>query len=121
MERSHASAALAVLFASSAISLAAAPARAQGSAATAQLWEAKCSKCHGLDGKGHTKTGARYKIDDFTSAKWQKEMDDAEIRKTIQNGVKSRKGRVQMPAFEGKLGDDQISALIAYVRAFGGR
>lgn len=99
-----------------------AAARAQAPSQTpAELWEAKCSKCHGLDGKAHTKAGARFKIDDFTSAKWQKEMDDAEIRKTIQNGVKSRKGQVQMPAFKDKLGDDQIAVLIAYVRAFGSK
>jgi mono/diheme cytochrome c family protein len=104
----------------SALALAPSIARAQATdPAVAQLWEAKCSKCHGLDGKAHTKTGARYKIDDFTSAKWQKEMDDAEIRKTIQNGVKSKKGKVQMPAFKGKLGEDQVAALIAYVRSFG--
>jgi cytochrome c6 len=93
--------------------------RAPGAVLDEALWEAKCSKCHGLDGKGHTKTGARYKIDDFTSAKWQKEMDDKEIRKTIEEGVKSKKGKVKMPAFKGKLSDDQIAALVAYVRSFG--
>ncbi|GAC1341208.1 MAG: hypothetical protein NVSMB23_12480 [Myxococcales bacterium] len=120
MNRTRKTAAALALLCASLVGPAAARAPAAGQT-PAQLWEAKCSKCHGLDGKGHTKTGAKYKIDDFTSAKWQKEMDDAEIRRTIQTGVKSRKGQVQMPAFKDKLGDDQIATLVAYVRTFAGK
>jgi mono/diheme cytochrome c family protein len=112
----------AFLFVISALALVPAVARAQGTdPATAQLWEAKCSKCHGLDGKGHTKTGAKYKIDDFTSAKWQKEMDDAEIRKTVLSGLRTKKGQVKMPSFKDKLTDDQITALVGYMRTFAGK
>jgi mono/diheme cytochrome c family protein len=107
------------LFAISTLAFVPAAARAQGTdPATAQLWEAKCSKCHGIDGKAQTKAGAKWKIDDFTTAKWQKEMGDAEVRKTVLGGLRTKKGQVKMPSFKDKLTDDQITALIGYVRAF---
>jgi mono/diheme cytochrome c family protein len=67
----------------------------------------KCATCHGADGKGKIK-GAR----DFTDATWQKKESDAELAATIKNGKKP------MPPYGDKLKDDEIKALVAYVRSF---
>jgi mono/diheme cytochrome c family protein len=97
-----------------------APAAAQagGAQTTADLWKARCSSCHGLDGKGHTKTGAKWKIDDFTRPKWQKAMSDDEIRRTIEKGVRQKRtGKVKMPAFGKKLTPGEVDSLVAWVRS----
>ena len=66
----------------------------------------KCAMCHGPDGKGKMK-GAP----DFTDSTWQKKQTDVEMIATIKNGHKP------MPPYEGKLSDEQINALVAYIRA----
>ncbi|MEK6301241.1 MAG: cytochrome c [Acidobacteriota bacterium] len=67
----------------------------------------KCATCHGADGKGKIK-GAR----DFTDAAWQKKESDAELAAVIKNGKKP------MPPYGDKLKEDEIRALVAYVRSF---
>ena len=69
----------------------------------------KCASCHQPDGKG--KQGIK-DIPNFTDAAWQKKTTDNEITETIKNGHKP------MPAYKDKLSDDQIKALVAYVRKF---
>jgi cbb3-type cytochrome c oxidase subunit III len=68
----------------------------------------KCTTCHGADGKGKLKG-----VPDFTDAAWQKKQTDTEMIETI------KKGHKPMPPYEGKITDDQITALVAYVRSFG--
>jgi len=97
-----------------------APAAGQpgGAQGVADLWKARCSSCHGLDGKGHTRTGAKWKIDDFTRPKWQRAMQDDEIRRTIETGVRQKRtGKVKMPAFGKKLTPEEINSLVAWVRS----
>lgn len=67
----------------------------------------KCATCHGADGKGKLK-GAR----DFTDAAWQKKESDAELAAAIKNGKKP------MPPYGDKLKEDEIRALVGYVRSF---
>jgi mono/diheme cytochrome c family protein len=74
---------------------------------TAKVYSEKCALCHGEDGKGMTKDNP-----DFTNAEWQKKESDEEFIKTIKAGKKP------MPAFEGKLSEEQIKSLVQYVRAF---
>jgi mono/diheme cytochrome c family protein len=89
-----------------------------GAHAADELWKARCSTCHGLDGKGHTKTGKKWKIEDFTRPKWQKAMSDDEIRRTIENGVRQKRtGKVMMPAFGKKLTPEEIDSLVGWVRS----
>jgi len=80
--------------------------------------KAKCVACHGEDGRGDTEKGRKLKVPDFTSAKWSEETTDKEIRETIRNGTKDKKGKVRMPAFKSKLNQEQIRALAEYVRTF---
>jgi len=80
-------------------------------------WEKNCAKCHGTDGKGQTKMGQKVGVKDYTDAKVQAEFTDEQATKAIKEGVKAKDGSTAMKAVEG-LSDDDIKALVAYVRAF---
>lgn len=73
-------------------------------ASGADDYKAKCAMCHGADGKGAMakKMGSQ----DLAGTS----MSTAEIAKVVTDG----KGK--MPAFKGKLSDDQIQAVAAYVK-----
>ena len=96
-------------------------AAAEPDAKTTRLWKAKCASCHGADGKGKTETGEKLGIPDMTTAKWQKEVSDADAKKAITEGFK-RPGKSEgMDAYKDKLEPDQIDALVGYVRSLGGK
>ena len=78
------------------------------------IWEKDCAKCHGADGKGDTKMGKKVEVKDLTDAKVQADADDAKMTKAIKDGVKDG-DKVRMKAFS-DLSDDEIKALVAYVR-----
>ena len=80
-------------------------------------WDTQCAKCHGADGKGQTKIGQKLGVKDFTDAKVQAEFTDEVAFKTIKEGKKDADGRTMMKAFD-TLSDDDIKALVSYVRAF---
>jgi len=71
----------------------------------ADLYKSKCAMCHGPDGKGKM-AGTK----DLSSAEVQK-LSDAELAATLTNGKPPK-----MPAYKGKLTDDQIKSLVKYVR-----
>ena len=79
-------------------------------------WEKSCAKCHGPDGKGDTKMGKKLEVKDFTDAKVQADMKDDAMLKAIKEGVKDG-DKVRMKPVEG-LSDDEITALVKYVRGF---
>ena len=88
------------------------------SAATAQAnWDDNCAKCHGADGKGQTKMGKKLSIHDFTDAKVQAEFTDEQAFKAMKEGLTDKNGKTTMKAIEG-LSDDDIKALVPFVRAF---
>lgn len=80
-------------------------------------YDKHCAKCHGADGKGQTRMGKQAGAKDYTDAKVQAEMDDTKAFKSIKEGQKI-KGKEVMKPFGDKLSDEEIKALIAYVRAF---
>jgi len=84
--------------------------RAQDAAAT---FKSKCAMCHGADGKG-TSVGKSMGAHDFTSAVVQGQ-SDADLTATI------TKGKGKMPAYGGKLSDEQIKDLVAYIRTLKGK
>jgi cytochrome c553 len=87
-------------------------------AADAQAnWTKHCVKCHSKDGKGNTKMGRQAGVKDYTDAKVQAEMKDDKALKTIKEGI-TENGKEKMKAYAGDLTDDEIKALIAYMRAF---
>jgi mono/diheme cytochrome c family protein len=79
---------------------------------TASLFDSKCAKCHGKDGRAKTMVGKMKHARDFTDPKWQADASDERLINSITNGKKS------MPAFGKALSESQISGLAAYVRNF---
>jgi mono/diheme cytochrome c family protein len=80
-----------------------------------QIWEERCIRCHGADGRGRTKQGRKLKTPDMTLPKWQSHLSDEKIIQAITDGVPKRK----MPAFKQKLSKEEIQALVPYIRALG--
>lgn len=78
-------------------------------------WDKNCAKCHGPDGVGKTKMGEKLGVKDYTDPKVQAEMKDDEMFKSIKEGVK-KDDQTKMKAFGEILSDDEIKALVAYVR-----
>jgi cytochrome c553 len=78
-------------------------------------WEKLCAKCHGAEGKGDTKMGQKLSIKDLTDAKLQADLKDDKAFKSVKEGIKDAEGKVKMKPAEG-LSDDEIKALVAYVR-----
>jgi mono/diheme cytochrome c family protein len=79
---------------------------AQNSAA--DVYKAKCAMCHGVAGDGNTPAGKAFKAPSFSSPDVLKASDDELIAIT-------KKGKEKMPAWNGKLTDDQIKDVIAYI------
>ena len=67
---------------------------------------AVCAACHGADGKGNTALGAP----NLTDGIWLHGWGEEAIARAINNGIVN-----QMPAQAGKLNEDQIHVLTAYV------
>src|ERR1043166_1198818 len=81
------------------------------------LYEKDCAKCHGSDGKGDTKMGKKLGAQDYTDAKVQAELKDENATKAIKEGLKDKDGKVLMKPAEAT-SDDDIKALVAYMRTF---
>lgn len=94
---------------------AAAPAKS-GDVDAAKIFAAKCSACHAKDGKGNAKMAKMFKTDpallNLTGHETQ-ERSDEELGKIV------REGKNKMPSFKGKLKDDELKAMVAYVRGLG--
>jgi cytochrome c6 len=75
----------------------------------AAMYKAKCQACHGADGKASA-IGQKLGAKDFNAPEVAK-MTDAELFDI------TKKGKGKMPGYEGKLTDDQIKALIKYIRS----
>ena len=81
-------------------------------ARTRALFDERCARCHGRDGRGQTRLGEMLGPPDFTDAGWQKNASDERMRNSIRDGAG------QMPAFGRKLSRREVAALVAYVRDF---
>jgi len=77
-------------------------------------WDNLCAKCHGAEGKGDTKMGAKLGAKDFTDAKVQADIKDDAAAKAIKEGLKSDDGKTLMKPFD-QLSDAEVKALVAYV------
>jgi cytochrome c oxidase cbb3-type subunit 3 len=73
------------------------------------IFKKNCMMCHGADGKGFP----ALKTPNFTDPKWQSSTKDKEMREVVKNGKKG----TAMQAFGDKLNDEEISAVIAYIRS----
>jgi mono/diheme cytochrome c family protein len=79
------------------------------SAATSATFRTKCAMCHGQDGGG-SEVGKSMNVPDLRSPVVQK-LPDAQLAQIISDG----KGG--MPQFKNSLGEDQIHALVTYIRS----
>jgi cytochrome c6 len=76
------------------------------------IFQEQCVGCHGTDGHAQTDMGKTVGAADLTSGVVQHQ-SDSQLEKVVKNGKK------KMPSFADKLSDDDIHALIAYVRQLG--
>jgi mono/diheme cytochrome c family protein len=81
------------------------------------LYDQSCAKCHGADGKGDTKIGKVLGVKDYSDAAVQDALKDDAAFKSIKEGLKSKDGKTAMKPAEG-ISDDDIKALVAYMRTF---
>jgi cytochrome c6 len=95
-------------------------ARAEVDKKTVRTWKAKCSSCHGEDGKGATEQGKKMGVRDMTADAFWKDVTDAKAKDAITNGLKQAKdGKVQeMEPYKDKIKPEDVDALVAYVKTF---
>jgi mono/diheme cytochrome c family protein len=74
------------------------------------LYKAKCLLCHAADGSGNTPAGKKMEVKSFSAPEVAKNTDATWIDVT-------KTGKGKMPAYTGKLTDDQIKDVIKYVRS----
>ena len=75
------------------------------------IFKSRCTPCHGDKGKGKVELGTP----DFSNPKTLATLSNADVVDTITNG---RKGTI-MPAWKGKLSEEEISAIASYLRSLG--
>jgi mono/diheme cytochrome c family protein len=80
-------------------------------------YKSQCAKCHGADGAGKTKMGQKAGAKDYTNPKVQAEMKDDQAFKHLKEGMKEGDKELMAP-FGDKFSDDELKALIAYMRTF---
>jgi mono/diheme cytochrome c family protein len=79
-------------------------------------WAKNCAACHAKDGSGDTTMGKKNGVKDYRDAKVQAEFSDSKAADIIKNGV-TEGGKTKMKGFKDKLSDDEIKALVGYVRS----
>jgi mono/diheme cytochrome c family protein len=81
---------------------------------TRELYDTKCAKCHGKDGRAKTFAGRLKDARNLADDRWQDRVSDERILESI------RDGRSEMPAFGKKLTEPQLESLVSFVRSFKG-
>jgi mono/diheme cytochrome c family protein len=76
----------------------------------ASNYKAKCSACHGADGKGDTAMGKKMSMRDLASPDVQK-MSDDELAAVISDG------KDKMPSYKKSLKPEQVKELVGYIRS----
>ena len=76
------------------------------------IFQEQCVGCHGPDGRAETEMGKKVGAADLTAVAVQ-QLSNSQISKIVKNG----KGK--MPAFDGKLSDEEIDAVIMHIRQLG--
>ena len=75
-----------------------------------KTYKTNCVLCHSADGSGASPTGKAMQAKDLRSDEVQKQTDAA-LAEVI------TKGRGKMPAFGAKIKPDDVTKLVAYIRA----
>jgi mono/diheme cytochrome c family protein len=82
-----------------------------------EIWKKECVSCHAKDGSGSTVMGKKSGAKDYRDPKVQADLTDAKAVDRIKNGF-TENGKEKMKPFKDKVTDDEIKALIAYIRTF---
>jgi cytochrome c6 len=80
----------------------------------AKTYAAKCASCHAKDGKGNPAMAKAFKVEASALDMTKKETldkSDADLQKIISDGLN------KMPAYKGKLTDEDIKGVAAYIRS----
>jgi mono/diheme cytochrome c family protein len=85
---------------------------AQNNPDGAAIFQEQCIGCHGPDGRAQTDMGKKVKAADLTSGDVQK-ANSSSLEKIVKSG------KDKMPSFDGKLSDDEIKSVVAYVKQLG--
>ena len=76
----------------------------------AELYSKNCASCHGRDGRAKTFKAKLNHARNISDPEWQERVSDERIFNSVMNG----KGK--MPAYAKKLSEQEIEALVTYVR-----
>ncbi len=76
-----------------------------------------CAACHGKNGRGDTMLGQRLDCLDYSDARVQASLKDADMFKAIKSGVQ-KQGHTLMTPFGGKFTDAEIKDLVLFIRQF---
>jgi mono/diheme cytochrome c family protein len=93
------------------------PALCSDVAAGKAVFETKCQKCHGDDGRGNASMAKLLKLHQPFTPLGTPEVQnksDEELKKIAINGV--RTPRAEMKPVKGGLGDAEASAVVSYIR-----
>lgn len=77
------------------------------------VWDKQCKKCHAEDGSGDTTLGKKLEIKNYTDKAALKDFSDEDLFKATKDGV----DKTKMAGYGKKLSDEEIHALVAYMRA----
>jgi len=77
-----------------------------------RIYNARCSICHGVDGRGNTALGRKLEASDLRAPEVQNQSDDL-LKETVMYGMG------KMPRFEKKLNPDKIQQVLDYIRELG--
>jgi len=76
----------------------------------AELYVKHCASCHGKDGQAKTLKAKLKNARDLADPVWQERTSDERLFNSIMNGKR------KMPSFSKKLSEQEIEALVSYVR-----
>jgi mono/diheme cytochrome c family protein len=76
----------------------------------ATLYAKNCASCHGRDGRAKTSKGRLNHARNLSDPEWQNRVSDERIFNSVMNG----KGK--MPSYEKKFAEQEIDAMVTYVR-----
>lgn len=82
------------------------------------LYRAYCAQCHGLEGDGFGVNSPDMEVapKDHTETAEMQTRNDADLFKAIKDGGKAVDKSALMPNWDANLSDDEIHALVAYLR-----
>ena len=78
-------------------------------AAGRRIFERKCASCHNVNGDGKTIVAGHLPYASLIDGVWRSDGSPAAIEKQV------REGHDPMPKFQGKLTDEEIRQVVAYV------